>query len=110
MKLLLDQNISRRILKELESHYPGSTQVALIDLEEADDAAIFQYAQKHNYAIVTKDGDFLELSLIHPDPPRIVWLKCGNQNNHHILSLLVKNHSTIQALDSDPDITCLEIY
>jgi len=68
VKLLLDQNISRRILKALEPHYPGSTQVALIDLEEADDVAIFQYAQKHNYTIVTKDSDFLELSLIHPDP------------------------------------------
>ncbi len=65
MKLLLDQNISRRILKELEPHYPASTQVALIDLGKADDITIFQYAQKHNDAIVTKDSDFLELSLIH---------------------------------------------
>lgn len=110
MKLLLDQNISRRILKELELHYPGSTQVALIDLEAADDISIFKYAQEHNYAIVTKDSDFLELSLVHPSAPKIIWLKCGNQNNNYISSLLVKNRATIQALDSEAEITCMEIY
>ena len=82
----------------------------LIELEEANDIAIFQYAQKHNYAIVTKDSDFLELGLIHLNPPKIVWLKCGNQSNSHILSLLVKNCAAIQVLDSETDVTCLEVY
>ena len=37
MKLLLDENLSRRILPFLEADYPGSTQVALIGLERASD-------------------------------------------------------------------------
>ena len=30
MKLLLDQNLSRRLIPALEIHYPESTQVALL--------------------------------------------------------------------------------
>lgn len=35
MKLLLDQNLSRRLLPHLQSHFPGTTQVALVGLERA---------------------------------------------------------------------------
>lgn len=40
MKLLLDENLSRRIVPFLQSIFPESTQVALIGLEQADDSAI----------------------------------------------------------------------
>ncbi len=35
MKLLLDENLSRRLVPFLQQDYPGSTQVALIGLERA---------------------------------------------------------------------------
>ena len=40
MKLLLDQNLSRRLIPALEIHYPESTQVALIGLEKSTDKEI----------------------------------------------------------------------
>lgn len=33
MKLLLDENLSRRMLPSLEMDFPGSSQVALLGLE-----------------------------------------------------------------------------
>ena len=41
MKLLLDENLSRRLVPFLQDRYPGSTQVELVGLERADDAAIW---------------------------------------------------------------------
>ena len=38
MKLLLDENLSRRIVPFLQSAFPGSTQVALLGLETASDS------------------------------------------------------------------------
>jgi hypothetical protein len=44
MMLLLDDNLSRRIVPFIQDHYPLSTQVALVRLEQADDKTIRQYA------------------------------------------------------------------
>ncbi|MFE8032557.1 DUF5615 family PIN-like protein [Thiohalocapsa marina] len=45
MKLLLDENLSRRVVPFLQADFPGSSQVALEGLERADDAAIWDYAK-----------------------------------------------------------------
>ena len=44
MKLLLDENLSRRIVPFIQNSYPDPTQVALIGLEHVDDRVIRQYA------------------------------------------------------------------
>lgn len=56
MKLLLDENLSRRLVPFLQAAYPGSTQVALEGLERASDLGIWQYAKAHDFVIVTKDA------------------------------------------------------
>ena len=65
MKLLLDENLSRRIVPFNQDSYPGSTQVALVGLECANDSVIRQYAIDNDYIITTKDADFYEMGLIH---------------------------------------------
>lgn len=69
MKLLLDENISHRIVSDLDKVYPGSAQVGLLGLGEATDSRIWDYALTHGYAIVTLDADFYEYSLLHGGPP-----------------------------------------
>lgn len=64
MKLLLDQNLSRRMVPLLQSAYPNSTQVALLGMEESTDFAIWEYAKRHAFIMVTKDSDFYELSTL----------------------------------------------
>ena len=44
MKLLLDENLSRRIVPMLQARWPGSSQVALLGLERASDAELCAYA------------------------------------------------------------------
>ncbi len=88
MKLLLDQNLSRRLLPHLEPLFPQSNQVALLGLAEVDDAEIWMFALREGFAIVTKDADFVELSLMRGFPPKVVWLNLGNVSNARILTRL----------------------
>ena len=40
MKLLLDQNLSRRLVPFLQHDYPGSNQVLLLEMESATDFSV----------------------------------------------------------------------
>ena len=110
MKLLLDQNLSYKMLPELEALFPGSTQVKLIGLDQADDYTIWCHARDEGYTIVTKDSDFHEFSLSYGSPPKVIWLQCGNRPKWYMLGLLTSNKERIESIVSDSEITCLEIY
>lgn len=110
MKLLLDENLSRRIVPFLSEVFPGTTQIALLGMENADDRAIWQYAKDNGFVIVTKDADFYELSAVYGQPPKIIWLKIGNQSKAATINALIGNCLVIeQALIVD-DKACIEIY
>ena len=51
MKLLLDENLSRRVVPFIQEGYPQSTQVALIGLEQMNDREIRQYAINNDFVI-----------------------------------------------------------
>jgi predicted nuclease of predicted toxin-antitoxin system len=109
MKLLLDENLSRRIVPFIQDIYPNSTQVALVGLEQADDKTIRQYAIDNGFIIVTKDADFYEMNSLYGQPPKIVWLKMGNQSKAATIKTLQDYSQAIeQALLTD-DHACIEI-
>ncbi|NKC13287.1 MAG: hypothetical protein GKR94_14155 [Gammaproteobacteria bacterium] len=110
MKLLLDQNLSLRLLEKLEPVYPGSTQVKFVELDQADDLTVWQFAKDNGFTIVTKDSDFHEFSLVYGNPPKVIWLKCGNKPKWYVLGLLLNNKDQIEAFLEDSDSSCLEIY
>ncbi len=78
MKLLFDQNLSPRLTRLLADIYADSIHVREVGLREADDLAIWQYAKVHGFAIVSKDSDFQQRSLLHGAPPKFIWLRVGN--------------------------------
>jgi predicted nuclease of predicted toxin-antitoxin system len=80
MKLLLDENLSRRIVPFIQDSYPDSTQVTLLGMEQVDDKTLRQYAIDHGFIIATKDADFYEMNLLYGPPPQVIWLKMGNQS------------------------------
>lgn len=110
MKLLLDQNLSHRLVKSLVKTYPESNQVALLEMGGADDQAIWDYAKAHDYVIVTKDADFYELSMVLGGPPQVIWLKCGNKPKSVVLDMLLVSQEKIEDAFKDPDTWCVEIF
>ncbi|MBI3898349.1 MAG: DUF5615 family PIN-like protein [Gammaproteobacteria bacterium] len=110
MKLLLDENLSRRLVALLQETFPGITQVALVGLERASDREVWQYAKVHGYAIVTKDDDFLGLLSLFGYPPKIVLLNMGNCSNPSVVETLNRTKDNINALLADEQIGLIEVY
>jgi predicted nuclease of predicted toxin-antitoxin system len=107
MKLLLDENLSRRLVPFLQDAFPGSSQVVLEGLERANDQAIWEFAKANDFVIVTKDSDFYELSLLYGAPPRIVWLQFGNSSRSRVIQLLLDNATEIKRRLQDDETKCL---
>ena len=95
MKLLLDQNLSPRLLRALESLYPGSSHVRLIGLRDAGDDLVWDYARDHDFIIVSKDSDFHQRSLLIGFPPKVIWIRLGNAATSEIEQLLRRRRRTI---------------
>ncbi|WP_019866014.1 DUF5615 family PIN-like protein [Methylovulum miyakonense] len=109
MKLLLDENLSRRIVPFIQDSYPNSTQVALISLEQVSDKTIGEYAIFHDYVIATKDADFYEMNLVFGQSPKIIWLKMGNQSKSPIIKTLLDNCGAIERTLIRDNKDCIEI-
>lgn len=107
---MLDQNLSYRMLPELEQVYPGSSHVRLRNLDTADDKTIWEYAREHGFAIVTLDSDFHELATIYGAPPKVVWIKTGNQPRGYVVSKLLQYRRQILMLEEDAETAVVEIY
>ena len=89
--------------------FPESTQAALCGLATASDAALWDFAYQHGFAIVTKDSDFYELSLLHGTPPKVIWLQVGNVSKGKITQLLLDHREAIEQRFADPETACIEI-
>ena len=110
MKLLLDENLSRRIVPFLQTDYPDSTQIALLNMETASDREVWRFAKKNDYVIVTKDSDFYDLSLVLGTPPRIIWIKTGNVSKSAITNLLLQNREQLETMFISDGKACVELY
>jgi predicted nuclease of predicted toxin-antitoxin system len=95
MKLLLDENLSKRLVPFLQHDFPGTTQVVLLGMESASDKDVWQRAKDDGYVVVTRDADFQELSLVWGSPPQIVRLRTPNQTRAAVLKLLLDNKEII---------------
>lgn len=109
MKLLLDENLSRRLVSDLQAEFPGSTQVALVGLGQANDRGIWEYAKLHDYVIVTKDEDFHDLQTAWGYPPKIILLAMGNSANQAVLQALTKSATQLQESLADDRIGLVEL-
>lgn len=108
-KLLLDQNLSYKIIKQIEHLFPGSTHVRLIKLDTSDDLTVWQYAKDHGYHIVTQDTDFNDINTLYGYPPKIIRINTGNTSTHNIVNLLLNKTETINEFLDDEKIGYLEI-
>lgn len=104
MKLLLDENLSRRLVRPLQAHFPGSSQVALLGLERASDVELCDYADHHGYVICTKDDDFQRLVAGRGWRPRLVRLALGNVGNDAVLAALLSAAGRLHAAFADPGV------
>lgn len=110
MKLLFDQNLSFKLCRQLSDIFPGSSQVRLLGMDEVDDQDIWQHARANDFIIVSQDADFADLATLYGPPPKVIWLRCGNQPTQAIEKRLRDHAEAIAYFEQDDTATCWEIY
>jgi predicted nuclease of predicted toxin-antitoxin system len=110
MKLLLDQNISFRLISTLEQHFPGSEHVKRLGLLDKTDREIWDYTKLHGFIIVTFDSDFYDLSVIIGSPPKVLWINTGNLARKNLATLLLAKVEEIKSFHDNPELSCLELH
>jgi predicted nuclease of predicted toxin-antitoxin system len=74
LKLLLDENLSPRLISRLVDLFGEITHVRDLGLKQADDRVIWNWAKAHGHIVVTTDADFLEMSRQLGFPPKIIHI------------------------------------
>jgi predicted nuclease of predicted toxin-antitoxin system len=107
VKLLFDENLPPRLSETLSSVYPGSIHIHECGLGSTDDSAIWQYAKEYGFAIVSKDSDFQERSVLLGSPPKIIWLRVANCSTSEIEKLLRAAVPVIARFINEEEESCL---
>ncbi len=103
IRLLLDENLSERLLPLLSEQFPDSRHVRLLGLGGADDLAIWELARFESLLLVTKDEDFLRLSVFRGFPPKVICLAIGSASNVATATLPLDHAEAIKAFTTHPE-------
>jgi len=102
MKILLDANISWKLVDILKPVYGECVHVDFVGLKvPTADIDIWNYALKNNCIIITKDNDFVNLLELNDFPPKVVLLKTGNNSSRTLAELLIKAQPMVEDLEKN---------
>ena len=110
MRLLFDQNISFRVVKQLKATFPDVIGIRECGLFNADDYRIWEYARQNGYTVVKFDKDIPAIGSVKGFPPKIIWLRTGNLNNSVIVSLFINRLDEFVAFINNERKGCLMVY
>ena len=102
MSLLLDENLSPRLIQRLSSLFPGMLHVRDHGLKQASDEIIWEWASGNRHTIITTDSDFVALSRRLGWPPKVIHLEQCDFPLRVIEELLRKNAIRISEFEKDP--------
>jgi predicted nuclease of predicted toxin-antitoxin system len=101
VKLLLDQNLSSRLVGALDEVFPGSAHVRQFGLATADDGVVWRFARENAFMLLSKDTDFLQLSFLHGAPPKVIHVRAGNCSTREVLNLVLMQRARIHEFERD---------
>jgi predicted nuclease of predicted toxin-antitoxin system len=101
VRLLLDENLSPRLIPRLLSLFAGLTHVRDVGLRQAADKTIWDWARANNYSVITTDSDFVEMSKRLGWPPKVIHIEQCDFPFRVIEDLLRRNALRISEFDKD---------
>jgi predicted nuclease of predicted toxin-antitoxin system len=110
MKLLFDQNLSFKLCTLLSDLFPDSKPVRRLGLDQSDDRIVWQHAKDNGFTLVSQDSDFADMAAHYGHPPKVIWLRCGNQPVAAVEALLRRHSKAIAEFDQNSTATCLELF
>jgi predicted nuclease of predicted toxin-antitoxin system len=111
VRILLDQNLSPKLIRKLDYILPGLETVYDHDLVGASDPFIFDWARKEEFAaVVSTDRDFVHLAERLGSPPKIIRIERCDFPAKVIEHLLRREALRIHAfLESDRAVLLLRL-
>lgn len=92
MKLLLDANLSPRLVRRMEDLFPGAVHVFDTELARfTPDVKIWEYARSAGLAILTADSDFVDLARTRGAPPQVIRIENCVLRTAAVESLIRRN-------------------
>jgi predicted nuclease of predicted toxin-antitoxin system len=101
LKLLVDENLAPELAEQIADLFPGSVHVTAVGLGSTSDTVIWEYAAANQFAFLTKDKDFVNLSLTLGSPPKVVLLQTGNCSTSQIERIIRSNAVRLSEFDND---------
>ncbi|HEV3201755.1 MAG TPA: DUF5615 family PIN-like protein [Bryobacteraceae bacterium] len=101
MKLLVDEMLAPGLAEQLADLFPGSVHVTSIGLGSTPDTVVWEYAAANRFTLLTKDKDFVNLSLTLGSPPKVVLLQTGNCSTAQIERIVRSNAVRFSEFDND---------
>ncbi len=103
MSFVFDHNLSPTLVRRLASVFPDSRHVRDLGLSRAGDLAVWNHAIEHRLTIISKDGDYHQLSFVYGPPPKVIWVRLGNCSTRQVEELLRLREPEIRAFLADPE-------
>ena len=101
MKLLVDEKLAPGLAHQLADLFPGSVHVTAVGLGSTPDTAIWEFARENQFTFLTKDKDFVNLSLTIGSPPKVVLLQTGNCSTAQIERMIRANAVRFSEFEAD---------
>ncbi|MEL7160085.1 MAG: DUF5615 family PIN-like protein [Bacteroidota bacterium] len=112
MKILFDENLSRRIVGRIKHVYPEAIHVDQTELpDKPGDPLIWRWARDNGYAVVISfDVDFVDLLLRFGPPPKLIHLRYGNQLIADHAQFFIDNEAAIRRFVEGDASDLLEVF
>ena len=103
MRLLFDQMLSYKLPRLLADLYPNSAHLRDVELMDASDSEIWEYARDYDYIVTSEDKDFESLSSTKGFPPKLIKVDLGNVPTRAVASALRDQYPKILAFRDDDE-------
>jgi predicted nuclease of predicted toxin-antitoxin system len=94
-------------MHRLADLFAGSSHVQSVGLDCATDEQVWEHARMNGFAVVSKDEDYNNLSVVRGSPPKVIWLQIGNCTTSQVEAEFRARFAEIEAFESDPSIGTL---
>ena len=110
MKLLIDQNISHRIIDSISDIYPDSIHLTEVHLATSSDLEIWEYALNHDLILLTTDPEACNRNVLSSIAPKIICIQSEVVTTNKVEWTLRVNQELIQQFVDGEDLSnCLLI-
>jgi predicted nuclease of predicted toxin-antitoxin system len=101
LKLLADENLPPRLVRDLVDLFPNSAHVSSAGLSGTPDDIIWAFAKAQGFVFLTKDKDFANLSIVRGAPPKVILLQTGNCSAGEVIRIIRTNAIRLSEFESD---------